>query len=154
LTVADMLEKAEGGALARWDPFRELDELRDRIWRSMLPLQERLAGALWSPAADVEETDNAFVVEVELPGIAREDVEVEASSNEIVVRGEVKERERKGILRRRTRRTGSFEYRLSVSTEIDADKVEAKLEKGVLTVTAPKKEPTGRRKVAVAGGAA
>jgi HSP20 family protein len=147
--MAEAIEKGNGGAVTRWDPFREIDELRDRLWRSVAPLQERLAGVLWSPAADVEETDTAFVIEAELPGVTRENVSVEVSEGEIAIHGKIDEKEHEGVLHRRARRTGSFEYRLSVSQAVDAEKVEAKLENGVLTVTAPKKEPAARRKVEV-----
>jgi len=147
--MAESIEKGDGGAVTRWDPFREIDELRDRVWKSLMPLHERLAGTLWSPAADVEETDDAFVIEAELPGVTRDNVSVEVSDGEIVVHGTIEEKEHEGVLRRRTRRTGSFEYRLSLSHEIDADRVEAKLENGVLTVTAPKKEPAARHRVEV-----
>lgn len=61
----------------------------------------------WLPAADVSETDAAYIVEIELPGVHREDVDVELDGNELVVTGEVKEKKREGLLRRRTRRVGN-----------------------------------------------
>jgi len=64
----------------------------------------------WLPAADVVETDGAYVIEVELPGVRREDVDVELNGDELVVTGEVKERKREGLFRRRTRRVGEFEF--------------------------------------------
>jgi HSP20 family protein len=66
-----------------------------------------------------------------------------------VISGEIKDRERTGILRHRTRRIGEFEYRVTVPTEIDPDQIEASLDDGVLTVTVPKPERVQPRKVEV-----
>jgi HSP20 family protein len=72
-----------------------------------------------------------------------------ARRNELTITGEIKERERKGILRRRTRRTGRFEYRVTLPGETDADNVDAKLEGGVLTVRVPKSGRARPRRVEV-----
>ena len=64
----------------------------------------------WLPAADIVETDSAYIIEVELPGVRPEDVDVGLNGNELVVTGEVKERKRDGLFRRRTRRIGEFEF--------------------------------------------
>ncbi|GLV12038.1 hypothetical protein MyChFU_53580 [Mycobacterium intracellulare subsp. chimaera] len=61
----------------------------------------------WLPAADIE-TDSAYVIEVELPGVRREDVDVALNNNELVVTGEVKERKREGLFRRPMRRVGKL----------------------------------------------
>jgi HSP20 family protein len=95
-------------------------------------------GGIWSPPVDVEETEDAWVVEADLPGVKHDDVDVQVRDSELIVTGEIKERERKGILRRRTRRTGQFEYRVTLPGETDADNVEASLDGGVLTVRIPK----------------
>src|SRR5882762_12009496 len=60
----------------------------------------------WTPFVDIEEGDDAYVLEVELPGVQRDDVNIELVGNELMISGELKERERKGIVRRRTRRVG------------------------------------------------
>jgi HSP20 family protein len=66
------------------------------------------------PLADIEETDDAGIIEAEAPGADRDDINVEFHASELVITGEIKEKERKGILRRRTRRTGRFEYRVTL----------------------------------------
>jgi HSP20 family protein len=104
---------------------------------------------VWTPLVDIEETDNAWIVEAELPGVRRKDVNVEARDSEVVITGEIKERERKGIIRRRTRRTGRFEYRVTLPGRVDADKVEAKVADGVLTVRIPKSEQAGAQRIEV-----
>ncbi|MER5796251.1 DUF5133 domain-containing protein [Streptomyces sp. NPDC001980] len=67
------------------------------------------AALAWSPAADMPEIDDAYVLEAELPGIRRDDIEM--SERELRISAEYKEREREGVLRRTTRRAGRFEYR-------------------------------------------
>jgi HSP20 family protein len=96
--------------LQRWDPFRELDDLQQRMSRLLESHVGDVRGtAGWVPAVDVEENDDAFVVEAELPGVKRDDVSVDLQDNELRIHGEIKERERTGILRRQTRGTGQFD---------------------------------------------
>ena len=132
----------------RWDPFRELDDLYERVnslWES------GLAGALqhWSPLADVEETDDAYSVELDLPGVAREDIDIQLDDRQLTVSGDIKEKERKGILHRRTRRVGRFHYTVTLPGEVNADDVTAQLHDGVLTVRIAKSERSKPRRIAI-----
>jgi HSP20 family protein len=138
---------------AVWEPFRELDELQRRtaelmesVWSGGTRPGDDLP---WVPPVDVEETEDAWIVEAEVPGVRRQDVDVEVRDAELVVSGEIVERERTGILRRRTRRTGRFEYRIRLPEQPDPDGIDATLEDGVLTVRVPKSEQTRRRHVEV-----
>jgi HSP20 family protein len=108
-------------------------------------------GGRWSPLVDVEEQDDAYVVEAELPGVKREDVNIELVGNELAITGEVKEREHAGALRRRTRRYGRFSYRLTLPDQVDVDKIDANLKDGVLTVRVPKSERAQRRQIQISG---
>lgn len=103
----------------------------------------------WSPPVDIEEQDNAYVIEAELPGVKKDDVNIELVSNELMITGDIKEREREGILRKRTRRIGRFEYRVRLPEQVDADNVEASLKDGVLSVRVPKREQAERRTIQV-----
>jgi hypothetical protein len=93
------------------------------------------------------ETKDAYVVEAELPGVRRDDVQVEASDGVLSITGEFKERERTGILRRRTGRTGRFEFRTTLPTVVDSEGITASLHEGVLTVKVPKAEQAKPRRV-------
>jgi HSP20 family protein len=138
----------------RDNPFREFEDLQDRMTQLMQNVWTGLGdgeGALWSPPVDVEENDDAWLIEADLPGALHDDINVEVHDNELVITGEIKERERKGILRRRTRRTGEFEYRVMLPGDVDADNVDARLEGGVLTVRVPKSERERARHVEVQG---
>jgi HSP20 family protein len=135
----------------RWDPARELEELHTRMGQlveSALP-GAGIADGVWVPAVDIEETDDAWIVEAELPGVKRDDVNVEVRDSEVAISGEIKERERKGILRRRTRRVGRFEYRVFLPGEANAEGVDASLDDGVLTLRIPKPEQARPRRVEV-----
>jgi HSP20 family protein len=91
------------------------------------------------------------MLEAELPGVKREDVDIELVGNELAITGEVKEKERTGAVRRRTRRTGRFDYRVTLPEQVEAEQIEASLAEGVLTVRVPKSERAQRKKIAVKG---
>ncbi len=137
----------------RWAPFRELENLSAQMGRWMDSAFGRLDSSLsaWSPLADVSETDDAYVVEVELPGVRRDDVTIELVRTELVVSGEFKERQRHGLLRHRTRRVGRFRYQVSLPDAVDADNVEATLEDGMLSIRVPKSEAARPRRIAITG---
>jgi HSP20 family protein len=107
--------------------------------------------AVWVPPVDVEETEDAWIVEAELPGVRKKDVDVRVDDGELVIEGEIVERERKGILRRRTRRAGRFEYRVALPG-LDTDAIDAHLDKGVLTVRVPKSDRDRSRRVDIRSG--
>ncbi|KAA8964336.1 Hsp20/alpha crystallin family protein [Mycobacterium sp.] len=144
--------RRSGSQPEAWRPLRELDELHaqmDRLVQSALDGWRWADDHAWMPAADVTETKDSYVVEVELPGVRREDVDVELSGDELVISGEFKERKRQGLLRRRTRRVGKFEYRVTVPGEIRDSDVSAALSHGVLTVELPKARSATARKITV-----
>jgi HSP20 family protein len=109
---------------------------------------DRAAGG-WRPAADVEETDDAYLIELELPGVKQGDISVELGGGELAVTGEVKERQRVGLLRSRTRRVGRFDYRVSLPADIEEEQVSASMSNGVLTVRAPKTAKARPRKIPI-----
>jgi HSP20 family protein len=132
----------------RWDPVRELDDLYDRfakVW------EQNLGRGLdrWIPLADLEETDDAYTVELELPGVARDDVDVQLDDRVLTVSGEIHEKERKGILHRRTRKVGRFHYTVTLPGELDDEHVEAQLRDGVLTVRVPKSASSRKRRITI-----
>lgn len=108
----------------------------------------------FTPLADLEETDEAYVAEIELPGVALEDLSVEVAGGHLTVTGERKEKERVGILRRRTRTVGQFRYEVLLPGEVEDEGVEATLHDGVLTVRVPKPAGVRRRRIPVTAGPA
>ena len=112
---------------ARRRPFREFENLYEEIDRLALSFGGLTADGAWSPAADIVETDSAYEIEIELPGVRREDVDVNLNGNELVVTGEVKERKREGLFRHRTRRVGEFELRPTLPGSLRESDIEASL---------------------------
>jgi HSP20 family protein len=140
-----------GGGTARWDPLREFEDLytqMGRLWESAFGPNSPAASA-WSPLADLSETDDAYIVEVDVPGVKREDITIDLRDDELAVTGELKETEREGLFRKRTRRTGHFDYRLTLPRDVDADKVEASMADGVLTVRIPKADTAKSRRIQI-----
>ena len=139
------------------EPFSELEQMTQRMRRMLdqtfggfgLPSPLINEGAGWSPLVDIEEEDHAYVLELDVPGVKREDVNIELVGNGLSITGEIKERDRKGALRRRTRRTGHFEYHVRLPDQVDASKIEANLDQGVLTVRVPKSERAQRQKIEI-----
>ena len=135
---------------AKWEGFSGLSELRshlDSLFSGWSDLVSR-AGA-FTPLADVEETDEAYVAEIELPGVKREDVSLEVAGRRLTVSGERKERERVGILRKRTRTVGQFHYEVVLPGEVEEDGVTATMDEGVLTVTVPKPASQRPRRIPI-----
>jgi HSP20 family protein len=106
-------------------------------------------GDAFVPLADVEETAEAYVVEIELPGVKKPDLDIEIAGRRLVVAGERKERQRRGILRRRERTVGRFHYEVTFPGDVDESNIEANLDEGVLTVRAPKPERDRPRRIEV-----
>ncbi|GAB3004825.1 hypothetical protein GCM10017788_65020 [Amycolatopsis acidiphila] len=144
--------RRSSGPVNRWAPLREFEDLYEQMGQLVQSVSGAPAGAAWMPAADVTENDDEYVIEIELPGVHGDDIAVEANGRELVVSGEIKEKERKGILRRRTRRIGSFEFRTTLPGEIDVEHIDAKLSNGILTVHVPKNERSKRHKVKIVEG--
>ena len=104
----------------------------------------------WSPLADLSETDDAYVVQVDLPGVHKDQVQVQLQDRELIITGEVAESQR-GRRHRSSRRTGRFEFRTYLPGDVEADAVTAQLSDGVLTVTVPKSEAAKPRQIEVTG---
>ncbi len=145
--------RRENRPAARWDPFREFEDLytqMGRLWESAFGTEAGVSAG-WAPLADVCETEDAYLVEIDVPGVRREDVNVELAGNELRVTGELKETERKGLFHKRTRRTGQFAFHTSLPENVRTDKIEANLADGVLTLRVPKAEPAKSRRIEVRG---
>ena len=142
---------------ARWDPFAEFEDLYQRMG-------QLLGGAFgggwpppvqgWAPPADLSETDEAYLAEVELPGVARDDISVELAGQELVISAEFTDTGKEGRALRRGRRSGRFEYRVLLpgQADPDPDKITAALADGVLTVTVPKAEAGEPRRIQITAG--
>lgn len=156
MAFGDMVPFRWGG-LRRWEREGEpVDNLRremDRLHREMDRLFDGFltegAGSWWpeltgrggmAPQLDVSEDDKAFRVNVELPGMDEKDVDVTLADRMLTIRGEKKEdkEQKEKNYYRRERAYGSFTRRIEIPAEVDATKIDASFNKGVLTIQLPK----------------
>lgn len=140
--------------LMRWEPMRELAALRDEMERAFrqtfgAPSTEAVLAGAWTPALDVEETDAAFEVHVEAPGVKPEDIDVTVEEGVLTISGErrfYEDKDEAGF-RRVERRFGRFHRTLRLPTPVNPEKVEASYTGGMLSVTIPKTEAAKPHKI-------
>lgn len=105
----------------------------------------------WSPSLDVSENDEEITVTAEIPGVDAKDFDISVSGNLLTISGEkkVESEERKGSMYRAERRFGSFRRSINLPDSVDAEKVEAEYDRGILTVRLPKAEKARARRIKV-----
>lgn len=148
--------------LVRWDPFRELEEMGDRLNRAFGGLsrpavrgletgREALTVPDWSPMVDITETDMEYLIKAEIPEVKKEDVKVAVEDGVLTLQGERKqEKEEKGKKFHRVERYyGSFLRTFTVPDNVDETKVKAEFKDGILNVHLPKTEKAKPKAVEV-----
>lgn len=144
--------------LMRWTPETDLLRSRiDRVFNEMLrdvwgtPLSEPVSGRTWVPAVDIKEGDDALTLTAELPGFTKDQVDITLENNVLTLAGERKfEQEAKGETYHRIERSyGSFSRSFTLPATVKTDKVDARFEGGLLTITLPKVEESRPRKIAI-----
>ncbi len=149
-------EKTSTPAPQTWRPFenlrREIDRLFDdfdvgpwrspfrRSWFGVAPFWRSESTWAAAPAVDIAETEKAYEITAELPGMDEKNIEVKFSDGVLTIKGEKQEEkeEKKKDYYLSERNYGSFQRTFQVPDGVDADKIEAGFKKGVLTVTLPK----------------
>jgi HSP20 family protein len=152
-----MLPVRRGGqSLTVLNPSREFEDIYNRMGQLMnMALGDftnlETTDIPWTPLADFRETDNAYIINAELPGVGRDQIQVEVQDRELVITGEIRDAgDGNGSRRHRSsRRTGRFEYRTYLPSDIKPDKVSAKLHDGIITVTVPKSEGAKPRHIQI-----
>jgi HSP20 family protein len=147
-------------ALVRWDPAREVDSLQSEVNRLFDTFfgggPANSAGARrWVPAMDLVETDDHLVLRADLPGLDRDDVNIEVKDGVLTVSGERKteQEERTDGFYRVERAFGGFSRSLSLPDHVDASKITADFNKGVLEVRIPKPEERKPQRIEIGSGA-
>jgi HSP20 family protein len=130
-------------AIVRWDPVRELDSLQgdmNRLFDRFFDGRTASGSRRWIPPMDLIETEDSLVLRGDLPGLTEDDVDIEIKDNVLTVSGErTTDNEEKGEGYYRVERAfGSFSRSLTLPAGVDADKVEANFDNGVLEVRIPK----------------
>ena len=130
--------------LARWNPFRELDDVFNPYQTGFLTKSIDSSSTEWSPLADITETEEAFHVKAELPGVKKDDVDVSLSNGVLTLKGERRtEEETKDEKQHRIERFhGTFVRRFDLPDNIDQDGITADYVDGILSLTIPKTTKT------------
>ena len=143
--------------IVRFDPFREMAVLQDRVNRAFGDLSRRYdddltARGAWVPAVDIYQTDNhTLVLKVELPDVTREDIDLRVENNTLTITGQkhrdkdVKEEQYHRI----ERAFGAFSRTFTLPPTVDAGKIGAEYKNGVLTVSLPLREEAKPRQIQV-----
>lgn len=132
------------------DIQRGIDRVFDDVFR---PFGEERA-SLWNPRVDFSETDDAYLIHADLPGVEKEDIDINVKDGTLSFSGErrqeVTETDEKRNYLRAERAVGRFYRSFSLPSTVDVDAIEAKVEDGVLNVRVPKAEEVKPRKIEVA----
>jgi len=128
-------------AFSRWDPLHDLIALHERLNR-----MGSVDAPGWSPALDLYETPDRFVVSAELPGLTREDLTIEVHHDTLTLRGVRPHAERPDVRFHRVERGhGAFSRSVTLSAPVDEGAISAEFRDGVLTVLVPKLAASQRR---------
>ncbi len=144
-------------AVVKWDPFRDLISIQDRMNRLFEQTLSRSRGeegglaTTWTPAVDIYETADTIVMKAELPGVAREDIQIQINDNTLTLKGErrfAKDVHEENYLRIE-RAYGSFHRSFTLPATVQQDKVRALFKDGVLELSLPKAEESKPKRISI-----
>ncbi|MGE0526514.1 MAG: Hsp20/alpha crystallin family protein [Bdellovibrionales bacterium] len=153
------LEVSRGNRTPAWNAS-DIDEMFERMWRNPFSLLEEMRPSMmtdsqwFQPNFGVDETESAYLLSIDLPGVRKEDIKVDLTENVLTISGERKqEREAKDRAGRRFERSyGRFQRSFALPNSVEVEKVEANLEDGVLHIALPKVERAKPRSIQVQSG--
>jgi HSP20 family protein len=144
-------------AVVKWDPLRDLLSIQDRMNRlfeqtlSRSRPDEGITASTWSPAVDIYETPETIIMKADLPGLSREDIEIQIRENTLTLRGErrfAKDVQQENYLRIE-RAYGTFQRNFTLPTTVQQNKIRAVFRDGVLELSLPKAEEAQAKKIAI-----
>jgi len=140
-----------------WSPLvdfrREIDSLFDDFFSPTLRYQRERSN-VWSPACDVAEEDGHYMLSIEMPGISKDDIKIEMADNTVTISGErrFESKGKEDSAWYGERRYGRFQRSFALPAGIDADKIEANYQDGVLHLAVPKAESAKPRQIKITNG--
>jgi HSP20 family protein len=147
--------------LVRWNPFSEMSLLQNHMNRLFETAFRTWPGDStgttdWVPAADIYETENELMVNLDLPGVDPKTVEVSVENNVLTIRGERRfdANQSRENFHRLERFYGAFARSFALSMQVDAEKIQAAYKHGVLSITLPKAEAAKPKRIQIATSAA
>ncbi len=145
-------------SMIRWEPFRDLATLRDRMGRlcgdfsgRTFAADEGLTAGLWNPQVDVYETAESIVLTADLPGMKENEVDISVEGNLLTIKGERKKEQevQEKDYFRIERSYGTFTRSFSLPPTVDSGKIDASFSRGVLKITLPKREESKPKQIKV-----
>ncbi len=144
-------------AIIRWDPFRDIVTLREKMNRLFEDAvtargeEKDMISSTWAPSVDIYETENSLILTAEVPGIEEDNIEIKIEDNTLSLSGERKfEKETKEENYHRIERSyGSFYRSFTIPRQVDQDKIKAEHDNGVLRITMPKRAESKPKTVKV-----
>ena len=124
-------------------------DLMEDFWKS--PFEFPMIREARFPAVDVSEDENTITIKAEIPGMEPKDVDISMENNTLIIKGEKKfeEEEKKENYHRIERSYGAFYRALPLHAKVKEEEIEAKYDKGILSITLPKAEPTKAKKIEI-----
>jgi HSP20 family protein len=144
-------------AVVKWDPFRDLISIQDRMNRlfeqtlSRSRGEEGVSATTWTPAVDIYETADTIVMKAELPGVVREDIQIQINENTLTLQGErrfAKDVQEENYLRLE-RAYGGFHRSFTLPATVQQDKIRALFKDGVLELVLPKAEDSKPKRISI-----
>ena len=141
-------------ALIRWQPFQEMETLRhqmDKMFDEMAGLNREMATKSWSPAVELEDTNEHIILRAEVPGIEGKDLDIQVAREAVSIAGETRyenKAEERGYLRSEFR-YGKFQRTIPLPAAIKNDQVQAEFKNGILILTMPKAEEAKNKVVKI-----
>jgi HSP20 family protein len=147
-------------AIVRWEPFRDLVSLQERMNRlfddsfrgvARSGEEDWALGGSWAPAVDIFEHEGNIVLKAELPGVEAKDVDIRVENNVLTLRGERKfdSEVTRESYHRVERSYGTFSRSFTLPTVVDTGNIKAEFKEGVLRVTLPKREEAKPKQIAI-----
>ncbi|WP_205325814.1 Hsp20/alpha crystallin family protein [Glycomyces sp. YM15] len=141
------------GAIERSDPMSVLDDFAGYMNRMMGPYfpSADVGDQAWTPLVDMSENDKEYHIDIEAPGVKREDLSIDIEGQQLSVSGKYSSEDHHegNDVRRSSRRSGQFEYTVRLPHAVDADKSSAELKDGVLCIAIPKKESAEQKRITI-----
>ena len=144
--------------IVRWDPFQGLVSLQERMNRLFEQTLDRSRGerevmvaGTWAPAVDIYETPDSIVLQAELPGLSKDDIDIQVRDNVLTLKGERRsEKEvKEGNYLRVERAYGGFQRAFTLPAAVQADRIRAVFKDGVLDVSIPKAEEAKPKQIKI-----
>ncbi len=143
-------------AIVKYNPFRELRTMQDQMNRMMdmawnSEFGEDLKEGIWQPPVDIYEDEISLVIKAEIPDVDQKDIDVRIEDNTLTIKGERKHSSdiRKENYYRVERSFGQFQRSFSLPHSIDRENIQASCDKGVLTITLPKKKESTQKQITI-----